>query len=219
VKCPHCRREQPMSFKCRFCGEALTTQYPPPRRAAAPATELAATDPGDDVNPYTAPATSEPAPLDSFSPDAALAGRGARLAAHFLDGLLAVACMLPGMALLLMMPSGDAQSSASTGLALFGILLVAVGGIGLLIYQLRLLAREGQTWGKMKMSIRIVRHDSGEIPGLGRTLGLRMFVNGLIGSIPLLGPIYSLTDILFIFGEERRCLHDHLAGTKVVEAV
>ena len=60
--------------------------------------------------------------------------------------------------------------------------------------------------------------DTGEIPGLGKTLGLRMFVNNLIGNVPFVGPFYTLADILFIFGEERRCLHDHLASTKVVEA-
>ncbi len=28
----------------------------------------------------------------------------------------------------------------------------------------------------------------------------------------------SIVDILFIFGSERRCVHDLIAGTKVVEA-
>ncbi len=31
-------------------------------------------------------------------------------------------------------------------------------------------------------------------------------------------PFYFVVDALFIFGEEQRCIHDHLAGTKVVEA-
>ena len=41
-----------------------------------------------------------------------------------------------------------------------------------------------------------------------------MIVNGLIGIIPG----YGLVDVLFIFGAERRCLHDYIARTKVVEA-
>jgi NAD/NADP transhydrogenase beta subunit len=93
------------------------------------------------------------------------------------------------------------------------------GAIALLVYQIRLLAREGQTWGKKQMKVRIVLYETGEIPGLGRSLGLRMFVNNLIGAIPCVGGIYSIVDILFIFGEERRCVHDFIAGTKVVEAI
>jgi hypothetical protein len=38
----------------------------------------------------------------------------------------------------------------------------------------------------------------------------------LIGMIPYVGWIFSLADPLFIFGESRRCLHDMLADTIVV---
>jgi uncharacterized RDD family membrane protein YckC len=43
---------------------------------------------------------------------------------------------------------------------------------------------------------------------------MRYGLNSVLGDILL----YTLTDILLIFGEERRCIHDYLAGTKVVEA-
>jgi uncharacterized RDD family membrane protein YckC len=33
----------------------------------------------------------------------------------------------------------------------------------------------------------------------------------------LLGAFYSIADVLFIFGKDRRCLHDLLAGTRVVQ--
>lgn len=46
---------------------------------------------------------------------------------------------------------------------------------------------------------------------------LRSFVNGLIGAIPCIGSIYALVDIVFIFREDRRCLHDLLASTVVVD--
>ena len=103
-------------------------------------------------------------------------------------------------------------------LGAIGAFLAFVAVIALAIYQLWLLGQEGQTWGKKRMSIRIVMNDTGELPGLGRILGLRIIVNGLLGAIPCVGGIYTLADALFIFTEDRRCLHDHIAGTKVVEA-
>jgi uncharacterized RDD family membrane protein YckC len=41
---------------------------------------------------------------------------------------------------------------------------------------------------------------------------LRGVVNGLLSIIPL----YGLVDALFIFREDKRCLHDLIAGTIVV---
>jgi uncharacterized RDD family membrane protein YckC len=48
---------------------------------------------------------------------------------------------------------------------------------------------------------------------------LRIIVNGIPGALPCIGPFYSLADILCIFREDRRCLHDHIAGTKVVQVI
>jgi hypothetical protein len=40
------------------------------------------------------------------------------------------------------------------------------------------------------------------------------FVNSFLGNVI---PFYAFIDILVIFGSEQRCIHDYLAGTKVVE--
>ena len=68
------------------------------------------------------------------------------------------------------------------------------------------------------MGVRIVDYTTGEIAGFVKAFLLRALVNGLIVGIPCLGAIYALVNVLFIFGDERRCLHDLIAGTKVVEA-
>ena len=47
---------------------------------------------------------------------------------------------------------------------------------------------------------------------------MRGFLPGLIGAIPLVGTVFSLVNICFIFREDRRCIHDLMAGTHVVEA-
>jgi hypothetical protein len=40
----------------------------------------------------------------------------------------------------------------------------------------------------------------------------------LIGIVPILGILFVLCDVLSIFGETRRCIHDAMARTKVVTA-
>ena len=39
----------------------------------------------------------------------------------------------------------------------------------------------------------------------------------LVAQIPYIGAFLILADVLCIFREDRRCLHDHLAGTRVID--
>ena len=86
--------------------------------------------------------------------------------------------------------------------------------LGFAVYQLSMLVREGQTLGKKSMNIRIVNYSDGQIPTAGKLLGMRYFVNSFLGNVI---PFYAFIDMLLIFGGEQRCIHDYLAGTKVVE--
>jgi hypothetical protein len=59
---------------------------------------------------------------------------------------------------------------------------------------------------------------------IGLWLVLRMRVVSLLQPLILLlaaarlvGAVFSLTDTLFIFGRSRRCLHDFLLGTSVID--
>jgi uncharacterized RDD family membrane protein YckC len=65
------------------------------------------------------------------------------------------------------------------------------------------------------MGIRIVR-SNGEKAALSQILIMRYLPIQLIGAIPILGPIVGLVDLLMIFGDEQRCLHDRIADTLVV---
>lgn len=133
-----------------------------------------------------------------------LAAAGTRLLAQLIDGALVVPLAFAAV---------GAGWLGSEGLGW------AVGGLGMLSlvgYQLLLLAREGQTLGKRAMKVRIVDVATGENPGFGRTFGVRGLVNGLLASIPGVGALYGFADLLFIFRDDRRCIHDHLARTIVV---
>jgi uncharacterized RDD family membrane protein YckC len=61
-----------------------------------------------------------------------------------------------------------------------------------------------------------VNYVDGAKPGFLRAVLLRLWINGILGSLPYVGSCYGLLDILFIFGADRRCIHDLIAGTKVV---
>ena len=49
-----------------------------------------------------------------------------------------------------------------------------------------------------------------------RIIFLRGFVTGLLGAIPFVGGFIALLDPLLIFRDNRRCLHDDIADTTVV---
>ncbi|OGR99796.1 MAG: hypothetical protein A2V88_14720 [Elusimicrobia bacterium RBG_16_66_12] len=104
--------------------------------------------------------------------------------------------------------SGFAPKPASV---VFALALVA-----LLLTQVALLWKRGQTLGKIAMGIRIVRVDTLANGGFVTNVLLRTFLNSVITAIPILGPLYGLADALLIFKADRRCLHDHLAKTCVI---
>jgi uncharacterized RDD family membrane protein YckC len=163
------------------------------------------------ANPYAAPA-ARIADLP-VSEDFVKASRGSRLGAVMLDGLVV---FVPAMLVAMIIPvfGNGPDGRPSTG----GVVVMGLLGLGLIAFmalQLVLLYRHGQTVGKKLVGIRIVRSD-GSRAGLRRIFLLRSLVPGLIGAIPLIGPLFSLTDSLFIFGEERRCVHDLIADTIVV---
>lgn len=140
-----------------------------------------------------------------------LAGRGQRLGAVMLDGVIAAglfwaAGFLSGWDLWL--TAIGWRSYLLTGL--FGYLLfVLVNGYTLL--------RDGQTLGKKVVGIRITRAD-GSRASLARLLGARYGVGYLTVMIPMLAQAWGLVDSLMIFRQSRRCLHDVIADTIVLKA-
>ena len=154
--------------------------------------------------------------VDDISLDGqgALAGRGTRLVAVIIDGLLAglvfwVVAMLTRFNIF--------RPNLALGLP---VLLAETLVAGFLIYLLLngyLLQTRGQTIGKMLMKVRIVRSD-GSRASLLRLAGLRYCVNNLVVLIPVAGSIYGLLDALLIFRASHKCLHDNIADTIVVKA-
>jgi uncharacterized RDD family membrane protein YckC len=98
-----------------------------------------------------------------------------------------------------------------------GVAVVVVSVLIIFGLQIYLLCTRSQSVGKICMGTLIVDQRTGKRAGAVSCVLLRFFVHGLITSIPNIGSIYGLVDALFIFRQDRRCLHDMIASTVVVE--
>ncbi|MEP6633136.1 MAG: RDD family protein [Luteimonas sp.] len=168
-------------------------------------------EPAAFANPYAAPTArvEQRQPADEF----VLASRWARLGAYLLDAILAAICFGPGYYAFATASSADPTSKALMAAAV----LAALAGTALLTYDIVRLHKHGQTLGKQWLGIRIVRSD-GSRAGLGRLLALRIGAPILISAVPIFGRFFGLVDALFVLGDRRRCVHDHMADTIVVDA-
>ena len=95
------------------------------------------------------------------------------------------------------------------------IQLVAIT-ISFLLAHGYLLATQGQTVGKVFMKTRIVDERSGQIVALVPLFLRRYLLLWLLVQIPFFGGLLNLANGMMIFRTNKKCLHDDLAGTKVV---
>jgi uncharacterized RDD family membrane protein YckC len=79
------------------------------------------------------------------------------------------------------------------------------------------LYKSGQTVGKKLIGIKITDL-KGNTPTLMKSYVLRFLIPSLVCSFPVLGMILWFIDVLFIFGKNKRCIHDYIAETKVMFA-
>jgi uncharacterized RDD family membrane protein YckC len=118
---------------------------------------------------------------------------------------------LPGGLIAAIMAAGGASEDA----AVTTFVLVGFGGVLLVaIANWVLISRTAQSFGKRLLGMRIIRIDNGQPAGFVNGVLLRIFVPQLINQACSL---FGLIDVLWIFGEERRCLHDLIAQTIVVD--
>jgi len=145
-----------------------------------------------------------------------LASAGSRLAAVLIDGLLFLPPVVVGgvMSFLLRPAPGQVQAPLS-GSTMAIMAVLGLYGLAVAIYQSVMRSTRGQTFGKKVMKVRIVKLD-GSQPGFVHAVLLRAIVNALPTLIPVVGGVYGLIDILFIFRGDRRCIHDLIASTRVV---
>jgi uncharacterized RDD family membrane protein YckC len=158
-------------------------------------------------NPYSPP-TSNVATAE-VAASGELASLLNRFGAAVIDGLI-----LGGLVMPIYYFMGVFAQQGNVG---FGMLLL-MAAIGFGIYVLVngwLLARSGQTVGKRLLKIRIVSLDGQSVP-LQKILLVRQLPIHLLTLVPFLGNLVGIVDSLFVFRADRRCIHDLIAGTKVI---
>ena len=175
---------------CKYCGEQINS---------------------DSINSISDESTQIPVEdiiPNNYTQEFILASRMKRLFARLLDVVFGViAALIPGFVLTFL--SGGSFDPEPF------LLGAVVGIISFVIYQWYLLATTAQTIGKKYLKIKIVKND-GEKAGFFVNVVLREWVMTLIGIFPAIGGIIQLVDILFIFRDDRKCIHDLIAGTVVI---
>jgi len=149
-----------------------------------------------------------------------LASRSERLGAYWIEILLALPFGLVGGVLGYKLGRAAAAHEPLAPSLIFALALTALCTIALSIIQMYWMATRGQTLGKHWMKIRIVRLDGSKAGFVGAVL-MRGFLHlGIYLALAVmfrpLAYVYLLADLLFIFGGQKRCLHDLIAGTKLV---
>ena len=175
---------------CKYCGEQINS------------------DPINSISDESTQITVEDIIPNNYTQEFILASRMKRLFARLLDVVFGViAALIPGFVLTFL--SGGSFDPEPF------LLGAVVGIISFVIYQWYLLATTAQTIGKKYLKIKIVKKD-GEKAGFFVNVVLREWVMALIGIFPAIGGIIQIVDILFIFRDDRKCIHDLIAGTVVI---
>ncbi|MBA3697775.1 MAG: RDD family protein [Planctomycetes bacterium] len=163
-------------------------------------------------NPYAPPQSS----IDQ-NPTAAttsvLASRWMRLLAALVDTVIGAGV---SMVLIFVIMGLDLKGLGNVSMATQAQLAV-MGVVAFLALHGYLLAKKGQTIGKLVCDIRIAKLD-GNIPEFLPLILKRYLPVWLVAQIPVIGGLLNLVNVLFIFRSDKRCVHDLIAGTRVIKA-
>ena len=160
--------------------------------------------PTEGPNPYAPPVQQDEWSAPELHQELWLASRGRRFLGSLIDNLVYVVAALPAVLLI------DADISSDEAMLVIGLAVMVIG-----IVQAVLIATSGQSIAKKMLGMRIVQLDGSPI-GFVRGVLVRSWAVGVLSAIPTIGGIFGLVDALYIFGGEHRCLHDVMAGSRVV---
>lgn len=140
-----------------------------------------------------------------------LASRWDRLCASLVDALTISPITIP---LIYFTGGFDGISKGIKPSLSYSLTMALISTAIFLIIHGKFIVRDGQTLGKKALKIKIVKTNGqhADIPTLAKRYGFFW----CIPQIPAIGEIINTVNILFIFSKSKRCLHDHVGGTKVI---
>ncbi|QRM18732.1 hypothetical protein GBK02_04635 [Dechloromonas sp. TW-R-39-2] len=133
-----------------------------------------------------------------------------RVLAYLIDLLIGIAALFLGSQIIKTLDTTNL-------LSIFGIFVAIAIVLGVPVYQAVLLSLTGQSIGKKMLKLRVVTFPEASNSGFARAVFKRWWLPSLLYLIPYLGWVFWMADCLFIFNKNRRCLHDLVAGTMVVQ--
>lgn len=136
-----------------------------------------------------------------------LAGRGARLGAQMIDGILMTVAVFPILITVGLMSFTDPKINESVLSQIVSNLLPVTL---LCIYEALMLKSRGQTLGKMLLKIKVVQLDSSDLTTA------QCWKRAIVRSLLAITQIGGIIDALMIFSAKRDTLHDRFAKTRVV---
>ncbi len=140
--------------------------------------------------------------------DSPIADPGRRLLARLIETLLQGGPALAGI--------GIGFATGSRDVMRLGLLASAAATFVVFVLSIVWLHRYGQSVGKRILGLRIVRAN-GERAGLTRLFLLRELLPLLVFLVPWVGAGAYFLDRVVVLANPRRCLHDYLADTIVVD--
>lgn len=166
---------------------------------------------GQQENVYQTPESALEAEAVSVYSDE-LASRWRRLFAAIIDSIIAMVFSIP---LMMYLGYWDQFMQGQQPSILETYPATIAGIMFFLIVHGYLLKTQGQTIGKAVLGIRIVDMNGNLLP-IGKLIGLRLVPIWVAAVIPIIGQIATIIDTLFIFRSDKRCVHDLIAGSQVV---
>ena len=142
-----------------------------------------------------------------------VASRMQRFLAAMIDGVLGMVVSLPLFNYYgiweLMKTGGEVPFEVSAILTAYSLVMFFVLH-GFLLHHY------GQTMGKRFTGLAIVTLD-GHRPSFQHLILNRYLPQWIAGLVPIVGPLLSVVNVAFIFRDDKRCVHDLIAGTKVID--
>jgi uncharacterized RDD family membrane protein YckC len=167
----------------------------------------------------------QPLPGAAAIPVSALAGWWPRAVAYLIDGLIvgvpaAIVLVALGVGIFASEDSDTGVVALVVGFIVSLLVFLAIALLYAPLLMRRPGERNGQTWGKQAMSIRVVRTNGLPVDfgtGALREIVLKNLAVGIASSVVPFVP-YLLNFLWPLWDDENRALHDMAAQTRVVRA-